>query len=83
MYDLSNTPTGTFFVFFPTGERYQTTAQDVYNALQEDGQNPADGYHSVVDFGMSNMGRYGTRGKRLFLFVPDGANLAKVRGLNG
>ena len=80
-YTLTNCPRGQFYEFSANDSKRQVSASYVLSALVEDGRTPEE-FHRVVDFGVSNMGRYGTQGKRLFLFVPEGANLSKVRGFN-
>ncbi len=79
MYDLSNTPRGDFYCCPVDAPKYKCSADFVIKSLLKDGDS-AHGYHTVVDLGVSNLGRYGRGGKRTFLFVPSGRDLSRVRG---
>lgn len=80
MWTISNFPYGRFFQMIGSGIK-EVSACYVAEALIHDGAGE-DSFHSVVDLGVSNMGRFGIAGKRLFLFVPSGQDLRKARGLS-
>lgn len=83
-YSVKSYPDGDFYQMDRmSGNLTKVTAQDVYAALVADGaDNPPALFATLVDFGVTNWGRVGIDGGRLFLFVPAGVNPLSRRGVS-